>query len=92
MAAAREMLAALKAYETADQTGISPKALRGLIRQAIEAAEPPLFKAVKDAKVMFSGTNDECFVYIQNHQGQSVDYALKYGGWRIDPYEEGVFT
>lgn len=31
----------------------------------------------------FEGTDNECFSYILGHQSQSVDYAMKYEGWKI---------
>lgn len=36
-------------------------------------------------EVMFSGTHNQCFAYIMNHQSQSVDWAIKYEGWEIVP-------
>jgi hypothetical protein len=65
--------------------------LEELHRQRTEGRKD-LHVVTHDAKAMFTGTHNECFAYILNHQGQSVDYALKHGGWRIDPYAEGVFT
>jgi len=29
-------------------------------------------------------SHNDCFKYILDHQGQSVDYALKYGDWEIN--------
>lgn len=37
----------------------------------------------------FSGTANECFLYIHRAQGNSVDYALKYGGWTLEPLQVG---
>jgi hypothetical protein len=39
---------------------------------------------------LFVGTNDECFIFLLKHQGQSVNYALKYGGYAIKPVFEQV--
>ena len=46
----------------------------------------------KDNKMVFKGTNNKCFEYVLNDQGNSVDYACKYGGYKIleDKPEDGV--
>ncbi len=33
--------------------------------------------------VIFKGTESECWIKLQRVQGQSADYALKYGGYTI---------
>lgn len=33
----------------------------------------------------FTGTQDECWRHVQRAQAQSVDWALKWGGWKIEP-------
>lgn len=38
---------------------------------------------IKDNKMVFKGTNNKCFEYVLNDQGNSVDYACKYGGYKI---------
>jgi hypothetical protein len=52
---------------------------------AIEMAAPPRFEALHEGVVKYTGTHNECFVYIHNSQGQSVDYAVKHGSWSIEP-------
>ena len=41
-------------------------------------------KVVKDNKMLFGGTANKCFEFILKHQGQSVHYAMEYGGYRIE--------
>ena len=38
---------------------------------------------IKDGKTLFEGTDNECWVYILNHQGQSVSWELRYEGYSI---------
>jgi hypothetical protein len=38
---------------------------------------------IKDNKMVFKGTNNKCFEHVLNDQGNSVDYACKYGGYKI---------
>jgi len=33
---------------------------------------------------------DAAFQYLQRAQGQSVAYALKHGGWKVEAYQEIV--
>jgi DNA ligase-1 len=42
---------------------------------------------VKDlpSKIKHCGSYDQCWLWIRNHQGQSVDWALKHGGYSIQP-------
>ena len=40
-------------------------------------------------ETQFTGTYNECFTYILNHQPQSVNWATKFGGWSIDRIEQG---
>lgn len=90
MAAAREMLRVLKHLADELDHGELPDAEAKMIWDAIAAAEPPLFNVYEQhfktgyKHHRFTGTNDECFNYILQHQGQSVDYALKQGGWKIE--------
>ena len=42
-----------------------------------------MYQVLLDNKLLFSGTNDQCFEFILKHQGFSVDYALKHGGYEI---------
>lgn len=30
----------------------------------------------------------EAFKYLLNHQGQSTDYALKWGGWKVEQIDQ----
>ena len=46
----------------------------------------------QNGKQVAEFTNQESdikgFRYIQTHQGQSVDYAVKYSGWSCEIYSE----
>jgi len=44
------------------------------------------YKLTKNGKLLFKGTQNECFIKLLKVQGQSTDYALKYGGYKIEPY------
>lgn len=35
-------------------------------------------------------SHNECFAFILRHQGQSVDWAMKYEGWDIQPAKKTV--
>lgn len=39
----------------------------------------------RDGKVIFEGTENECLMKLHRVQGQSWDYAMKYGGYAIKP-------
>ena len=41
------------------------------------------YKVTRDHKTIFNGSHDECFVFILNDQHFSVDYAMKYEGYKI---------
>lgn len=54
--------------------------------------EPPAdatHAVTRDRVELFRGTEKECSQYIQHHQGQSNDWAMKYGGWAIAPIPGG---
>jgi ATP-dependent Clp protease adapter protein ClpS len=36
-------------------------------------------------KILYCGSHDECFRFLHKHQGQSVDWALRHGGYSIQP-------
>jgi hypothetical protein len=40
-------------------------------------------KVTKDGKMLFGGTDNECFVFILKNQSQSVHYATTHGGYKI---------
>lgn len=42
-----------------------------------------MYQVLLDNKLLFSGTDNQCFEFILKHQGFSVDYALKHGGYQI---------
>jgi hypothetical protein len=47
------------------------------------------YKVTRNGKTMYGpGTHDRCFQYIHDAQGQSVDWAVKYEGWKIEPIDE----
>ena len=44
-------------------------------------------RVVKNGEVLFEAmSHDDCFKWILDHQGQSVTYATKYGGYKIEQY------
>ena len=36
---------------------------------------------IKDGKIVYEGTSDNCAIYIINHQPQSLYYAERWSGW-----------
>lgn len=44
-----------------------------------------LFELRCEGVLKFTGTENECYYKLQLLQGQSADYAMKYGGWTIEP-------
>jgi DNA ligase-1 len=36
-------------------------------------------------KILYCGSHDQCFTWLHKHQGQSVDWAIKHGGYSIQP-------
>ena len=46
--------------------------------------ENDIYIVRKDGVELFRGTHNECFGFIHKNQGQSVDYATKWGGYSID--------
>jgi hypothetical protein len=85
--AAREMFVSLKhLVQAAIDAGMpmdTPAIRNALV--AIERAAPYKYDVVHDGLKKYRGTHDECFRYIMDSQGQSVDYAINYGGWGIEP-------
>ena len=58
-------------------------------RAAREAkAQTGKYALLKDNKVIFEGTKNECLAFLQRHQGRSWDYAFKYGGYRLIPIKD----
>jgi len=43
------------------------------------------YRVTRDEIELFRGTEDECFKYVLDHQGMSVDWAIRYEGWAIGP-------
>lgn len=43
----------------------------------------PTHEVYHDNNKLFTGSYDDCWVYIQKHQSQSVDWAMKYEHWEI---------
>ena len=74
--------AALKAGLSADHPSIKEAQV------ALMMATPPLHVVTHAGEKKFEGTGDECFERVMRLQGQSVDYALKYGDWAIVPKAE----
>lgn len=44
-----------------------------------------LFNLSKDGAVKFTGNEFDCYLKLQQMQGQSADWAMKYEGWKIEP-------
>ena len=44
-----------------------------------------IYQIKKDAKVLFTGTENECFHKLLRIQPFSTSYAMKYGGYAIEP-------
>lgn len=42
------------------------------------------YQLLKDGKIVFEGTENECYFKLQRLQGHSADYATKYGGWKVE--------
>lgn len=42
-------------------------------------------RVTRDGKELFRGSENECSMYVMDHQGQSTDWAIKYEGWAIEP-------
>ena len=49
-----------------------------------------IIKQDGELKKKFTGQKSdfEAFKYLLNHQGQSTDWALKYGGWSVEIVNE----
>lgn len=43
-----------------------------------------------DGVTMYAGNADECWLYVQSHQGQSVHWATTEGGWAIEDLTTAV--
>lgn len=54
-------------------------------RDAVWIAEPPIKVLSHDGVERYRGTDNECFSVLLGLQGQSVDWAMKWGGWTIEP-------
>lgn len=42
------------------------------------------YKVTKDGKKLFTGTQNECWEWLLNHQSQSTEWAIKYEGYKIE--------
>lgn len=44
-----------------------------------------MFTVTKDGVKLFTDESENaCYVFLQKYQGQSAEYAFKYGGFRIE--------
>ena len=43
-----------------------------------------MYKVTRDGKRLFTGTENECWKWLLNHQAQSTDWAIKYEGYKIE--------
>lgn len=88
-AAGQAMFKALSGLlSAAQEAGLAEDhpAIKDALR-ALEFADPPLFKVTRDGVDRFSGTHNECWTHILKSQAHSVDHAIKYEGWKIEPLE-----
>lgn len=42
-----------------------------------------MYQLCRDGKVIFEGTENECYFKLQKEQPQSADFAMKYEGYEI---------
>lgn len=42
------------------------------------------YKVTRDEKELFTGTHNDCWVWLLNHQSQSTSWAIKYEGYKIE--------
>lgn len=47
------------------------------------------YELKRDGKLLFTGTENECYFKLQRIQGQSADWAVKYEGYTITPFKPG---
>jgi hypothetical protein len=47
-----------------------------------------MYQLTQHGKVLFEGSENECYIYLQRYQSQSADWAMKYEGYRIAPKKE----
>jgi hypothetical protein len=45
----------------------------------------PEYKLIHKGDIVFTGTNNQCYVKLQRSQSQSADWAIKYDGWEVEP-------
>lgn len=43
------------------------------------------YELKRNGVLIYTGTEENCYFKLQREQSQSADYALKYGGWTINP-------
>ena len=43
------------------------------------------YEVRRDGRLLFRGSETECWDFIHNHSSSSVDWAMKYEGWTITP-------
>jgi hypothetical protein len=46
------------------------------------------FELKQHGKLIFEGTENECYMKLQRSQSQSADWAMKYEGWTVTPKSE----
>jgi len=45
--------------------------------------ENEMWQVIQRGKVLFEGSNFKCYKWILDHQTMSVDWAMRYAGYRI---------
>ena len=53
-------------------------------------AQQEPFQVTRDGTVLFTGTEDECFVHLLHIQSSSVSHATRYEGYKIEPADGRV--
>lgn len=52
-----------------------------------------LYTLTHDGMIQFIGTMNDCYTQLQKSQSQSADWAIKYEGWKVQPFGQSeAFT
>jgi len=80
-------------YDRDKHAHLNPPALMRIIRNpgGLESSHCVIYVGLdkggqdKTPDILFCGDENECWLFIQRHQGQSYHYATTYGGYSIQP-------
>ncbi len=53
-----------------------------------KTSQANVYELRRDGKLILRGSSDECYMRLQQVQGQSADWAMKYEGYTINPITE----